>query len=406
MLAGELRGAFPEHAAKVEVLPNAVPVDMFRPGSPADRVADQLLFVGYWKASKGLENLLRAVAIVRGSRPAVTLRLVGRTADAAEERGWRELATELGIADAVHFDSARDRAGVADAMATASVFVHPSPRETFGVVAVEALASGLPVVATDSGGVTEILGTEPERLGAIVPPNDPPALAAAILATLERRDEFDPTVLRASVERRYGSAFVVERLIIAYREALAGRNEAEGSSPLQLPVANGSGAAGVRPPGQPLVVVALDRARAVERIAPLPESVRRDIVLVTAFEPTGTPLPRVGRVVEVAIDAAWNVVAPARSVRRRTGIVGRLARLVADPRGTVARRLGRGAGSDGALAPATKAIGRLVAELGGAEVVALDGHDHVATAPLVRAGTIQPQVGGLRRLADERGDRD
>ena len=60
-------------------------------------------------------------------------------------------------------------AGIAAAMAGASLFVHPSPRETFGVVAVEALATGMPVVATDSGGVTEILGPEPERLGALVP---------------------------------------------------------------------------------------------------------------------------------------------------------------------------------------------------------------------------------------------
>ena len=53
MLAGELRAAFPEHAAKVEVLPNAVPVDAFRPAAGGRRVADQLLFVGYRKASKG-----------------------------------------------------------------------------------------------------------------------------------------------------------------------------------------------------------------------------------------------------------------------------------------------------------------------------------------------------------------
>lgn len=398
MLAGELRSAFPEHAAKVEVLPNAVPVDLFRPAPLAERVADQLLFVGYWKASKGLENLLRAVALVREVRPGVTLRLVGRTADAAEERRWRELAVELGIADAVRFDAARDRAGVADAMATASVFVHPSPRETFGVVAVEALASGMPVVATDSGGVTEILGPDPDRLGAIVPIDDPPALAAAIVATLERRASFDPAALRSSVEHRYGSAFVVERLILAYREALAGGAEAAGSSAIVVPAGDGRAAA-KRPP---LVVVALDRARAFDRIAPLSEALRRDVTLVTATEPAGQALPGVGRVVEVAIDAGWNAVPALGAARRRTGVVGRLARLAADPSGTIARRLGRGAGSDHALGPATVAIGRLVSELGGADVVALDGHDHVAIAPLVRSGAIPHPAGGLRRLADER----
>jgi glycosyltransferase involved in cell wall biosynthesis len=401
MLAGELRAAFPEHATKVEVLSNAVPVDLFRPEPLANRVADQLLFVGYWKASKGLETLLRAVALAREARPTVTLRLVGRTADAAEERGWRALATELGIADGVTFDSARDRAGVADAMARASIFVHPSPRETFGVVAVEALASGLPVVATDSGGVTEILGSEPDGLGAIVPPNDPAALAAAIVATLERREWFDPAALRASVERRYGSAFVVERLLIAYREALVGRTGDAAANMLRLPIGRRTESASS---ARPTVVVALDRARAADRISLLPDALRRDLVLVTAVEPAAQSLPLVGRAVEVAIDTAWNAVVPMGSVRRRGGIVGRLARLAADPAGTMARRLGRGAGSDRSLAPATAAVGRLVAELGGADVIALDGHDHVATAPLVRSGAVNPQLGGLRRLADERGE--
>jgi hypothetical protein len=77
--------------------------------------------------------------------------------------------------------------------------------------------------------------------------------------------------------------------------------------------------------------------------------------------------------------------------------------LAADPGGTIARRLGRGAGSDHALAPATAAIGGLVTQLGGADVIALDGHDQVAIAPLVRSGAIRGPAGGLRRLADERG---
>ena len=69
-------------------------------------------------------------------------------------------------------------------MARASVFVHASRYETFGVVAAEALAAGLPVVATDSGGVTEILGAEPERLGALVGGRRSGIPAAAILRLL------------------------------------------------------------------------------------------------------------------------------------------------------------------------------------------------------------------------------
>jgi hypothetical protein len=85
--------------------------------------------------------------------------------------------------------------------------------------------------------------------------------------------------------------------------------------------------------------------------------------------------------------------------------VGRLVRLARDPLGTVRRRLGLDAGSERSLAAATDEVARVVDRLPGAtpgavEVVALDGHDYLAVAPLVAAGRIRLFPGGLRRLAD------
>ena len=393
-LAGEIRGLFPEHAGRIEVLPNAVPVDRFPLAATADRRPDELLFVGYRKASKGIETLLRATALAHARRPSIRLRLVGSNADADEERGWHELVASLGSADVVAFEQSRDRAGIAAAMARASLFVHPSPRETFGVVAVEALATGLPVVATDSGGVTEILGPEPERLGALVPPDDPTALGEAILATLDRRDEFDAAELRAAVVRRFGAAYVAERLLAEYRQALSGR---EATVPVRV-------GAGGPPPGGvgPVVVVCLDRESAEPRLAKLPDALRPEITLITAAETGGPLLSEVGRVVEVTIEATWRAPGERGSLRRRPGMLGRLARLATDPRGTIDRRRGRGAGAEALLAPATDALRALAAEAtaGPIDVVAIDGHDHLATEPVVRAGLARRWPGGLRRLAD------
>jgi glycogen(starch) synthase len=394
MLADEIRGLFPEHAGRIEVLPNAVPVDRFPLAVTADRRPDELLFVGYRKASKGIETLLRATALAHARRPSIRLRLVGSNADADEERGWHELVAALGIADVVAFEQSRDRAGIAAAMARASLFVHPSPRETFGVVAVEALATGLPVVASDSGGVTEILGPEPERLGALVPPGDPTVLGEAILATLDRRDEFDATELRAAVVRRFGAAYVAERLMAEYRQALSGR---EPTVPVRV------GAGGPRPRGVgPVVVVGLDRESAESRLAKLPDALRPEITLITAADRGGPPLSEVGRVVEVTIEATWRAPGDPGSLRRRPGMLGRLARLATDPRGTIDRRRGRGAGAEASLAPATDALRALAAEAtaGPIDVVAIDGHDHLATEPVVRAGLARRWPGGLRRLAD------
>jgi hypothetical protein len=281
-------------------------------------------------------------------------------------------------------------------MSQASLFVHASPRETFGVVAVEALASGLPVVATDSGGVTEILGAEPARLGALVPANDPEAFAAAIVSTLDRRADFDPVRLRAAVERRFGRQFVAERLLVAYRDALTTRPDAAGDLAIE-----------VGPPSPsvpPQVLVALDRARAAVRLARLPSSLRAGLVVVTAVEPAGVALPTVQRVVEVEIDVHWRV--PVATLPG--GVppsVGRLVRLARDPLGTMRRRLGLDAGSERSLGAATASIARVVERLpadatGAVEIIALDGHDYLAVERLVSSGRVRLFPGGLRRLAD------
>jgi glycosyltransferase involved in cell wall biosynthesis len=393
MLAAELRSSFPDLAGKIVVLPNAVPIDLFAPGPASERVPDELLFVGYRKATKGIENLLRAVALAHERRPAIRLRLLGRSPDDATEARWRALSGELGIADIVAFEAAADRAGIAAAMARASLFVHPSPRETFGVVAVEALASGLPVIATDSGGVTEILGASPDNVGGLVPIDDPDALANGILRTLERQGSFDAAALRASVERRFGAAYVAERLLVVYREAISTRaRDDAGTSRLVIPTS--------APARDRTVVVALDRANAALRLGRLPDELRAGIDLVTSAQPSEIALPRQRSVTEVAVDADWGP--PVRAGRRaRRGLPARIERLARDPIGTVLRRLGRGTGSEASLRPATAAIQRLVAVAGvPVEVVPLDGHDHLAVAPLVASGVVEAPDGGLRRLAD------
>lgn len=393
MLAGELRAAFPAHAERIVVLPNAVPMDLFTADGLERRVADQLLFVGHRKATKGIDTLLRAVAVARRGRPSISLRLLGSSPDEATEARWRGLAESLGLGDCVTFEQAKGRADIAAAMARTSLFAHASPRETFGVVAVEALASGTPVVATDSGGVTEIMGADPETLGALVPVDDPEALGAAILSTLDRRATFDPIALRAAVERRFGSAFVAERLLVLYREALAAR-PGPGTA-IQI---------GAGPPsltqGQ-TVVVALDRARAALALQPLPPEIRAELSLVTAVQPASVVLPSVGSVVEVELDTDWRATRSASAWTRRNDLAGRIARAARDPFGALRRRLGRDAGSPASLVAATVALRRLVAAVDGRTVIVpLDGHDHVVATPLIGDRRVVLARGGLQDLAD------
>jgi hypothetical protein len=271
----------------------------------------------------------------------------------------------------------------------------------------------MPVVATDSGGVTEILGPDPEQLGAIVPVDDAEALAAAIVRTVERRASFDPLVLRASVERRFGAEYVAERLYIAYRDVLATWPAADpgtrtdgttglddrppnGDSPSTTP----AGGLGQSVDGERFVVVGLDRATAARRLAVIGADLRGRVVLVTSREPRATALPDVDRVIEVEIEPRWQPT-PRTGRATQAGWLGRLFRLGSDPVGTLRRRQGSDADPAGWLAPATAAVRHYLAEAGGngVELIPLDGHDVLALKPL-GGGTAPFGGGGLQSVAD------
>ncbi|MGI8497659.1 MAG: glycosyltransferase [Gemmatimonadaceae bacterium] len=208
-----------------EVVPNIVDDAMFRAPQPGEsRDTDQLLFVGLIRRVKGLDILVRALGLLATSRPTVRLLVLGAgfyRGYQRDEQEVRQLVVSLGLADRVHFAGQASPESVAAAMRSSALLVVPSRRETFSVVTAEALASGIPVVATRCGGPDEILTPE---LGVLVPIEDPPALATAIDETLRRLSSFDRKQLRDSAVSRYGRAAITRRLGKVYSRALASRS--------------------------------------------------------------------------------------------------------------------------------------------------------------------------------------
>jgi glycosyltransferase involved in cell wall biosynthesis len=117
----------------------------------------------------------------------------------------RRRAVHRGLADRICFPGPQTGADLDRAYAAADVVVLPSRAETYGMVVVEALARGLPVIATDVGGVPEALGRDGAgiRPGLLVPPDDPAALGSALRAWLGDVD-LRGRLRRAASERREG----------------------------------------------------------------------------------------------------------------------------------------------------------------------------------------------------------
>lgn len=173
-----------------------------------------LLFVGMYVPVKNLDVLLRAYARVRDD-VAVPLTLAG---DGPLRPALESLAAELGIEASVRFLGAQTRAEVAALMGRAAALALPSRSEGWGMVVAESLARGTPVVASRVGGVPEIMGSE--DAGILVEPDNERALAAALVAILER--PHDPARVAAASRAQAWSAQV--RLIAAVYDDVLGRS--------------------------------------------------------------------------------------------------------------------------------------------------------------------------------------
>ncbi|MEO7261211.1 MAG: glycosyltransferase family 4 protein [Jatrophihabitantaceae bacterium] len=162
----------------------------------------ELLCVGALTPGKGHDVLLGALAMLDEPRPRCMC--VGSlTRDPAYVCGLRWHLRAAGIGDRVCFSGPKVGTELDAAYAAADVLVLASRAETYGMVVAEALARGIPVIATRVGGVSEALGrgADGNRPGLLVPPGDPAALAAALrrwLGDAELRRE----LRRTARERR------------------------------------------------------------------------------------------------------------------------------------------------------------------------------------------------------------
>jgi phosphatidylinositol alpha-mannosyltransferase len=209
------------------IIPSGVDPQRFR--AAGDRVSGSgvgqptVLFVGRLDARKGVDVLLSAMPLVRATVPTARLVVVG---SGPGDRSARRRAEDLGIDRAVQFVGRASRAALPDWFRNADAFCSPARGgESFGIVLLEAMASGVPVVASDIPGYDETVARD--RDGLLVPPGDPASLAAALTRILT-----DPALasrLRAAGlvnAARHAWPRIAAQTLAFYEELLAARRAA------------------------------------------------------------------------------------------------------------------------------------------------------------------------------------
>ncbi len=210
----------------VKVVPNGLAEHEFAPVEAADDATD-FLFVGELRHLKGVDVLLHALAKIKMERP-VTATIVGSGPD---EQAFKSLCDALELNDVVRFAGAHPARQM---FSRARMLVVPSRAESFPYIVLEAAAAGLPMVATDVGGIPEIFG---EYSSGLVPPGDVDALTTELIGFLDSPDSRRPVTerLKARVAQEFSVEKMVEDVTSFYCARLsrpAGSTSAEQTHPI------------------------------------------------------------------------------------------------------------------------------------------------------------------------------
>ena len=163
---------------------------------------------------KGMDILLRAFAKLKYKNPYVNLKICG---SGAELESLKLLAEELQISDSVEFTGQRTRSQLCHELNRSDCFVLASYGETFGVVYIEALACGLPIIATKCGGPEDIVN---DSNGMLVDIGDVDALAAAMEKIYNEKSNYNSATIRNDCLNLYSYEVVVDHLKKIYQSCL------------------------------------------------------------------------------------------------------------------------------------------------------------------------------------------
>jgi glycosyltransferase involved in cell wall biosynthesis len=221
--SGFLAGVFRRRGIPVHVVPNVIDLDRFRPRPRRDPGrAPHLLIARNLERIYDIPTGLRAFAIIRKTFPGARLTMAGT---GPLRTDLEHLTAELGLTDAVVFTGRLDNERMASLYQSVDLVLNPTRVDNMPISVLEALASGVPVVSTDVGGIPFVV--DHGRTGLLVAPGDPKVMAAAasrILQTPGLAVEFRNAGIAAMAQ--YTWPVVGPQLLAVYTEVLRRRTVA------------------------------------------------------------------------------------------------------------------------------------------------------------------------------------
>lgn len=208
-------------AGDIEVIGNVVDFGLFEPIQGAPHNEMRFLTICYMNTSdqlrkKGMDILLKAWRDFSRKQDGVKL-VIGGGGQAAQKAV--EWCKDYGIEESVEFTGALSREQVAAQMQACDVFVLPSRYETFGVVYIEAMACGKPVIAAANGGPDDFVK---DFNGMLIPPESVDALTKAMLHMTADRERYEPCRIADFAREHFSEQAVAARLSELYNRILHG----------------------------------------------------------------------------------------------------------------------------------------------------------------------------------------
>lgn len=200
----------------IRVIPNIVNTNKF---NPSKNTSERFNFISIanLKKSKNVDLTIKAFSKAFGGDKNFGLHVVG---EGSEMNSLKELVETLKVKDQVVFHGRVNRDGIPKLLNGSKCFVLPSEFETFGVSYIEALACGIPIIATKCGGPEDFFK---EDLGVMIEVGDEDALEKAMKHISENADNYDKNKLSNYVKNKFSENVVVKEILDLFNETLKGK---------------------------------------------------------------------------------------------------------------------------------------------------------------------------------------